>query len=278
MAKITVKVPEIKFRKEKMEVPVSRAESVKASLRAQQDRINARLSRRNEEIARQLDKAAEKEAKASGGSRLASLGKAAGATLSRSRKAVEEAPPAPSRNEAIAAAAVRAASASGRRNRLITLGVGAAIGTGVGLLLAPTTGKNTRAVVGQHSGRVARTAGKTTASQAQAVKRQAAARAAAARARMRSRGDSSTDEPETITARVSTALGEDKALTHLPRINVNTEPGGIVYLRGPLPTEQDRERAERIARKQKGVTEVINEIIVAPSDVQSASSGADAVQ
>ncbi len=58
MAKITLTVPELTWRRETADVPRGKTQMVKELLRAQQDRINQQLSRRNEETLRELDAAA----------------------------------------------------------------------------------------------------------------------------------------------------------------------------------------------------------------------------
>jgi osmotically-inducible protein OsmY len=298
MAKIKVTVPEIRFRKETMEVPTSRGDQIKQAFAAQQERVAQRLSERNAEVSKQLDRAA-------AGGRLAGLVERGRQTLKRDEQPVEEPsggrftailqrgqqaaasaresaqasgggrfsgilrlarqnPEAAQRLDAAAAAAASASENGGSKlpGRLLLLGIGALAGAGVGILVSPTTGKTARTVAVQKGGTYARTAGKQAASAAQSLSSSARSQAAAMRAKRSevARERSQEVEPETITDRVRTELGEDQTLRHLPRINVNTEPGGVVYLRGPVPSEKEREQAEKIARKQRGVTEVVNEI------------------
>lgn len=58
MAKITLRMPELIWRQETVDVPKGRSQVVREMLRARQGRISQQLSKRNEENARQLDKAA----------------------------------------------------------------------------------------------------------------------------------------------------------------------------------------------------------------------------
>ncbi len=58
MAKITLRMPELIWRQETVDVPKGRSQVVREMLRAQQGRISQQLSKRNQENARQLDKAA----------------------------------------------------------------------------------------------------------------------------------------------------------------------------------------------------------------------------
>lgn len=229
MTKVTIRVPELNWRKQTMEVPQSKTEVVKEALRAQQDRITHRLTQRNEEIARKLDEA------------------------------------------------TRAQSKSGRAAKWILLGVGAAVGAGVGFLLAPMRGRETRARVAQKAGKYARTAGEQTARQARYVGGTVGGKTQGIRSRVS--GDGEQDlEPGTITDRVQTELGEDRVIGALPRLNVNTEYGGVVYLRGVVPSESERERAEKVAKKQRGVTQVVNELQLGGAEFQHSSGGSDAVQ
>ena len=57
MAKITLKMPELSWRQETVDVPRGRTEAIRELLRAQQGRINQQLARRNEEALRELDTA-----------------------------------------------------------------------------------------------------------------------------------------------------------------------------------------------------------------------------
>ena len=65
-----------------------------------------------------------------------------------------------------------------------------------------------------------------------------------------------------VVARVTAALLEDTR-TGLSPIEV-TSDFGVVTLSGRVPTEEVRQAAERIARRQRGVVEVINALYVAP--------------
>lgn len=226
MAKVTLKVPEIKFRREKIEVPVTRVEAVKAALRAQQERVNQRLTRRNEEIAQQLDKAMQAQQK------------------------------------------------SGRGKKALLLGVGAVVGGAAGVLAAPTTGKTVRSKVAQQGGKLFQTASKQTKS----IGSQASGKVSATKARFSSSSDDEVVDLDTIAARVRTNLGEDPQLRDLPRVNVNTEPGNVVRLHGVAPSEKLRERVEKVVRKTKGVSEIVNEITVTSDPSASSSTTSDSVQ
>jgi type IV secretory pathway VirB10-like protein len=64
----------------------------------------------------------------------------------------------------------------------------------------------------------------------------------------------------TITDRVRTNLGRESLLDGLPHLNVNTQEGGVVYLRGIVQTAEQREAAETVALLIEGVNQVVNEI------------------
>ena len=63
--------------------------------------------------------------------------------------------------------------------------------------------------------------------------------------------------------RIKTALLADKSM-HATKINVDTVDG-VVMLKGEVPTEAEKKRAEEVALKTPGVTSVNNELIVSHS-------------
>lgn len=73
--KIKLRMPELNWRQETVEVPKGRVQALKEALRVQQERINEQVARRNEETTRQLDKAA----RSGGGLRKLGLGVLLGA-------------------------------------------------------------------------------------------------------------------------------------------------------------------------------------------------------
>ena len=80
MAKIRLKMPELSWRQETVDVPRGRTEAIRELLRAQQGRINQQLARRNEEALRELD-AAEKSRGRLGNLRWLGLGVLLGGVL-----------------------------------------------------------------------------------------------------------------------------------------------------------------------------------------------------
>ena len=71
--KFRLSTPELSWREETVDVPKGRTGALRETLRAQQERINRQLSRRNEEAVRELDAAA-KSSDTPVNSRLLALG------------------------------------------------------------------------------------------------------------------------------------------------------------------------------------------------------------
>lgn len=69
-------------------------------------------------------------------------------------------------------------------------------------------------------------------------------------------------DDETINDRVLTNVGRFLRDAGLPHININTQSNGVVYLRGPVRSEDQRSQIEQIARQTEGVRNVVNEIEV----------------
>lgn len=65
-----------------------------------------------------------------------------------------------------------------------------------------------------------------------------------------------------ITDRVNTRLGRELIMDDLPRLNINTQQNGVVYLRGTVPTAEQRHRIQAIVEATEGVQSVVNEIQV----------------
>jgi hyperosmotically inducible periplasmic protein len=65
-----------------------------------------------------------------------------------------------------------------------------------------------------------------------------------------------------VTAKVKTKLTEDRLGT-LTQVKVDTVKN-IVYLTGSVPTNDDRARAEQVARTVDGVRNVVNNLEVLP--------------
>ena len=67
-------------------------------------------------------------------------------------------------------------------------------------------------------------------------------------------------DDQIISDRVSTRLGRALHAEELPRININTQQNGVVYLRGLVRSPEQRERLQRIVEETEGVQSVVNEI------------------
>jgi hyperosmotically inducible protein len=74
--------------------------------------------------------------------------------------------------------------------------------------------------------------------------------------------DRSLNPDDAITKAVKEALVEDRHM-NLLRVDVDTDKG-IVYLSGDVDAPQHKLRAEQIARKVGGVSDVVNKIQVEP--------------
>lgn len=243
MAKIRVKVPVLGFRKQVVETPPTKAQLVKRALSTQQDRLTGRLAKKETRPDRTISTSIL-------ASRFPGM-----VRLSRQN-------PEAARQLDQAAAASLAPS---RRGRFATLGLLGLISLGAGVAASRRTTKESRAELAQQGGRYALIVVRQTVVGGRSLGGQAVRTASVARARLVRRREEEVD-PETITDRVRTELGENQMLRHLPRINVNTEPDGIVYLRGTVPGDGERELAERIARRQRGVQRVVNELQVQAGD------------
>ena len=68
-----------------------------------------------------------------------------------------------------------------------------------------------------------------------------------------------------VAKRVSTALAEDERTAEFD-INVVAEPG-MITLTGSVATPEAKASAGEIAEAQEGVIEVINDLVVEPSDI-----------
>ncbi|HET7058140.1 MAG TPA: BON domain-containing protein [Nitrospiraceae bacterium] len=75
-------------------------------------------------------------------------------------------------------------------------------------------------------------------------------------------GCAGSPQDEAIGRAVTRAL-IDYELTNLNRIDVSSDQG-TVYLSGDVETNEQKERAEQIARRVKGVQHVVNKLQVQP--------------
>ena len=65
-----------------------------------------------------------------------------------------------------------------------------------------------------------------------------------------------------ITTKVKSALAADVGLRTVTGINVDTDAGGVVTLKGQVASDDMKKRAEQVAKKVNGVKSVKNELQV----------------
>ena len=66
----------------------------------------------------------------------------------------------------------------------------------------------------------------------------------------------------TITGKVKSALAADVGLKTVTNINVDTDKGGVVTLKGKVDSADMKKRAEAVAKKVSGVKSVKNQLEV----------------
>jgi hyperosmotically inducible periplasmic protein len=66
----------------------------------------------------------------------------------------------------------------------------------------------------------------------------------------------------TITGKVKSALAADVGLRTVTGINVDTDAGGVVTLKGQVASADVKKRAEQVAKKVSGVKSVKNQLTV----------------
>ena len=66
----------------------------------------------------------------------------------------------------------------------------------------------------------------------------------------------------TITGKVKSALAADVGLRTVTGINVDTDAGGVVTLKGKVDSADTKKRAGQVAKKVKGVKSVKNQLTV----------------
>ncbi len=66
----------------------------------------------------------------------------------------------------------------------------------------------------------------------------------------------------TITGKVKSALAADVGLKTVTGINVDTDKGGVVTLKGKVDSADMKKRAEQVAKKVNGVKSVKNQLEV----------------
>jgi gas vesicle protein len=155
-------------------------------------------------------------------------------------------------------------------SKFLWLGLGIVIGVIIGLLMAPASGRRSRAVVKDklNKGRHAATdAGAATVGKVVDVGHRAQGLAHKVEGKLRGSDDDADDN--TVADRVRTALGQHEATRHLDRLNIDVVDG-VVTVRGPLVETAVREAIETVVRGIKGVREVQSELLE-DSDEDSAT-------
>lgn len=135
------------------------------------------------------------------------------------------------------------------------LGAGLLGGVALGMLLAPTTGRRSRALLrdkATHAGHEIGDFGGDAAGRLHGLKNRAAGLAAHAKG-MANPGEAGDDN--TVADRVRTALGEHLATKRLERINVDCVDG-VVTLRGQMIDEALQPVIEGLVREINGVRDV----------------------
>ncbi len=149
-------------------------------------------------------------------------------------------------------------------SKWLWIGVGVVIGVIVGLLLAPTTGRRSRALVKDKLNK----AGHEAADLGQAASGKAAdlsRRAAGAIHEAKSVGAEDFADDSTIADRVRTELGENAATRNLERLNVDCADG-VVTVRGPMADAELQAQIEAVVRAVKGVREVRMNLLTDDAD------------
>jgi gas vesicle protein len=142
------------------------------------------------------------------------------------------------------------------------LAIGIAIGAVIGVLVAPTSGRRSRALIRDKfskGGHLASDLGDVATSKVADAGRRAKGLAHDVGDKFSGAADDADDN--TIADRVRTALGENPATAGLERLNVDCVDG-IVTLRGPVVTAVQQSAIESLVYGVKGVREVRSELLV----------------
>jgi osmotically-inducible protein OsmY len=146
--------------------------------------------------------------------------------------------------------------------KLLWISVGVFAGVLLGVLLAPTSGRRSRALVRDKLAKAGHEAGDL----GQVAKRKASDlsnRATGVAHDIKDRIHPAPDDADdaVIEARVRTALGQNSAASQLERLNLDVVDG-VVTLRGPMVDEATRATLESAVRAVRGVREVKTALLV----------------
>ena len=164
------------------------------------------------------------------------------------------------------AEAKREESQSNAAEKLIWLGVGVVAGVALGVLLAPASGRRSRALVRDKlvkAGHEAGDLGEAAKKKAADLSHRAAGLAHDIKEKVKPSPDDADDA--TITDRVRSELGRLPAAGQLGRINVDVCEG-VATLRGPVVDEDTRAAVEAAVRGVKGVKAVKSTLLVETGD------------
>jgi len=146
-------------------------------------------------------------------------------------------------------------------NKYLWLGIGVAIGVIIGILLAPASGRRSRALVKDKLNKgknKAVDAGSATVHKV--VDAGHKAQGLAHRIEEKVRGGEDDADDSTVADRVRTALGQNEVTSALERLNIDVVDG-LVTVRGPLVETAVREAIEAVILAVKGVREVKSELL-----------------
>jgi gas vesicle protein len=159
-------------------------------------------------------------------------------------------------------------------SKWLWLGAGMLAGGLIALVLAPASGRRSRALLRdklsqgkQHAAEMGRAAGETVSGKVAEVgerikdaAHEAQEKSAAVQEDLSdATEDDDEADDETIADRVRTALGRDEATRDLERINVSC-CDGVVTLHGPHLNDEQKGQVEKVVRAVKGVQDVKNEL------------------
>ena len=158
---------------------------------------------------------------------------------------------------------------TGGDSRFLWLAFGILSGVVLALLLAPNSGRRSRAALRDKigkAGRGAKSLGKNAARKKADLGNRLEGKLHERAAR---KADDDADDI-TIADRVRTALGENEATRNLERINVDCVDG-LVTLRGPIVDNELQAQIETLVRNVKGVRDVRSDLLIsdAPEDEQT---------
>jgi len=157
--------------------------------------------------------------------------------------------------------------------KLLWLGIGVFTGVALGMLLAPASGRRSRALVRDKMTKASHEAGdlgSVAKQKASDLTHRAAGLAHDLKDRVQPASEDADDS--VIEARVRTALGQNPAFSHLERFNIDVAEG-VVTLRGPMMDEATRDAAEAAVRTVHGVRDVKSTILAATAEEEQAFVG-----